>query len=200
MSIPAGKHWARVSRWALQATKDGVPKVAIEFEVLFDDGVERSTGRYGVRPDQAVKNTTELELTYSTLRRCGWLGTDLYELNKIDPPAGIVEIDVSYETKTGSDGKPVTYTNIRVLADSDPRKFAMSDADAKVTSARLRGALVAFDAKNGGAKTNLRQEALVPKARPVQTQNGPGPRSVAMPIDNFGPPPEDDGAADFPYP
>lgn len=203
--MPFGDVDVFVNRWALQATKDNVPMVAMEFQASYDDGTyDRITQRWGVDPDKQVgDNTNQLELAVRALRRVGWEGSDLYELNRIDPPKVGVTIRITKSKKVDEHGNH--YTNVDVLGDMDPRAFAMTEADAQYTSDMLRGYIEAIDAKAGGRKAPKRP-VPTPRARPAAApvaQAAPGkgrgrPNFAAPPIDN-GPPPTFQQDEDIPY-
>ena len=166
MSFPLGRSDVTIARWAFQETPKKVRLVAMQFRLDYADGsYETITKRSGVDPDKAVYDdgTTQLELAYRDLRACGWEGTNLFELNKIDPAPCGVTIDVSYSKSVNKDtGLP--YYDIKIV-DDDPRRSAMSDEDAAFVGAQLQSFIVEMDTRSG--RKASKRPPPAPRVRPA---------------------------------
>lgn len=95
------------------------------------------------------------ERTIEALRACGWTGTDIASVTF--PPNAQVQIETETEEYEGKQHSKVKWVNaIR----GPSTQGAMSEIEAKTFAAKMKGAILAFDARNKSqAHKNVAQAA-----------------------------------------
>lgn len=163
--IEAGTYRARALEGALGETSSGKEQVAVRFALL--DLPQQTITWYGYFTDKT------LESTFRALRTAGWRGqelSDLSDLSREDAPE--VHLVVEHET----DDKGTTRARVRWVNGTGGvgLKSQLPPDKAKAFSARMKGALAAFDRSNGRPAG---QQAVA--ARPSQTNGRPVPASAS---------------------
>lgn len=135
--IAAGFYKAKAVTWALGETSTGKEQVAVEFALFDEEGVE---GPHMTWFGYFTDNTTES--TLKALRTCGWVGTDLSDLQGLD--ANEVQLVIEHETYDGKTRAKVRWVN-PVGQGGLALKSQMDGAKAKAFAAKMRSRIAAFD-------------------------------------------------------
>jgi hypothetical protein len=143
--IPDSKYRATALSAALSLTSTGKEMVTVDFRLI--DQPDVLVRWRGFFTEKARDRTIE------SLRACGWKGDDL---SVVEFPTGN-EVIVETETEEWNDketGELKRHSRVAwVNAMRGPAvKNEMAAADAKAFAAKMRGAVLAFDAQNPEAK------------------------------------------------
>lgn len=118
--FPEGKYLTTCKEWALGATKKEEPQVFLAFEDI--ESVGQPPAYYGQFGDKTLVHTMK------ALRACGWKGSDISELERIDCGlnANQVEIVVAHEEYEGVVRAKVKWVNApgKGITPLDPAKKA----------------------------------------------------------------------------
>jgi hypothetical protein len=134
--VANGTYRATAESADLSFTSSGKEMISVGFRLI-------DTGARLIWRGFFTEKTTER--TFESLRACGWTGDDVS--NVTFPPGNEVEIVVENETYKDKTYPKIQWVNaIRGASVQN----AMDPLQAKSFAARMKGALVAFDQKNGG--------------------------------------------------
>lgn len=139
MELQNGNYRGKALGAALGVTSKAAEQVAIEFELLDLSGTRYTY--FGTFGDKA------LEHTLKALRASGWRGDDLADLSSVGgPDAPEVELVIENETYEGKTRARIRWVNPRGGLSI---KAPLAPDKAKSFAARMRAAVLAFDAANG---------------------------------------------------
>jgi hypothetical protein len=125
--IAEGKYKGRCTGGRLGKTKDGAPKLTLDFELETDHGVIERLSR-----DNMLSGKS-LDYTIQTLRTCGWEGYDLADLTGIT--ANPVRVVVKHREWNGK-----TYAEIKSVF---PLVAGLDGDEAAQIAADLRADIIA---------------------------------------------------------
>jgi hypothetical protein len=134
--VANGTYRATAESAVLGTTKTGKEQIAVQFK-LTDLGVRLTWRGF------FTEKTTDR--TFESLRACGWAGDDVSAVTF--PPGNEVEIVVENEEYDGKVHPKIQWVN--TIGGASVQN-AMDPVQAKSFGARMKGALIAFDQKNGG--------------------------------------------------
>lgn len=149
---------AKAKAGALGMTSTNKEQVAVEFEVTEGPNIGKRMTWFGFFTD----NTTER--TFESLRAAGWKGQDLSDLSDLSA-ADVPEVSLVLENDTYEGKTSVKIRWVNRLG-GIPLKSQLDPNAAKAFAARMRGQVIAFDAKAGQPK---------PAAQRSQSKGDPRP-------------------------
>jgi hypothetical protein len=129
--IAEGKYKGRCTGGRLGKTKDGAPKLTLDFEFETDHGIIERLSR-----DNMLSGKS-LDYTIQTLRTCGWQGYDLSNLSGItDNPVRVIVSHREWNGKWYAQIKSVFPLNGEL--DSDEAAQIAADLRAEIIAAAKR--------------------------------------------------------------
>lgn len=135
----------------------GSEQVGILFLLLDDDG--NQSGRmtyYGSFSDKAF------DITLKAMRTAGWTGTNLDDLSSLgDGNTPEVSLVIENEEYNGVTRPKIKWVNAGGLAMKDQ----LEPSEAQSFAAKMRGAVLAYDQKNPGAKRTTNTARPTPSSR-----------------------------------
>ena len=171
--ITEGKYLARARDWALSLTSTNKEQIGVAFEILQGEFAGQYLTWYGFFTDATFERTLE------SLRACGWLGSDLAEIDGLDTNDVQIVVEHEVSEKDGNTYPKVRWVNkLRGVA----LKNQLDAHQAKTFAARMKGHILAFDKSAGAPRSST------PAPRPPNSQRS-GARSSYGPPE---PPPHDD--------
>ncbi len=113
------------------------PQFAIAFEILEGSDTGKTITWYGTFASDAA-----FEYTMKAIRRCGWTGSDLNNVELAETPVSILIEEEEYNGKVR--------TKVKAIGNGGGGVKTMDPNAAKSFAAKMAGRIKAFDLKNGG--------------------------------------------------
>lgn len=164
-----GIYRARAKEAKLGTTNTGKEQIAVLLETVHDETGEFTGSTitwFGYFTDKAIEGT------FRALRRLGWQGNDLSDLSTIGTKDVVIVVESEeYEGKF----RP----KVKWINDPDggggglALKTPLDDARAKQFAAKMKGAVVAFDKKEGTPKRPAPQAAKAKQSGGVLSPEPP---------------------------
>lgn len=154
--IPVGKYKARATEGGLGLTKGGREQVAVAMSIVDGDQAGNSLTWFGHFTPDTTSRTLE------SLRHLGWKSDDLSDLDGILDNE--VEIVVEHDVYNGKTSAKIAWVNR--LGTGLALKERLDPAAAKAFAARMRGEVVAHNAKAkaaGGATPKHQERSAAPR-------------------------------------
>lgn len=151
--IPAGRYLARCTGpddVQFGYASSGNEQILLRFELL-NEGFQ---GQY-VQWFGSFANDQAQQITFRTLRDCGWQGADVTQLDGIDKNE--VELLIKYEEYQGKRRMKVNVFAPGGGMFTMPKQ--MNDAEKRAFAQRMKGAAIASQAPNGTAPAQAQRRA-----------------------------------------
>ena len=154
--IPEGRYKCRATEAALAFTSQGAPQVAVDIVITEEESEYCGQHRtwYGSFTEKSTERTLQ------SLRILGWKGDDLSDLTGIDENEAYVTI-THEEDQNGELRDRAAFINANAgLAIKTP----MDEGEAKAFAERMKGHVLAHNAKSGASSS--------PNAKPAAAASG----------------------------
>lgn len=141
------------------------PQFAIAFEILEGPDTGKTITWYGGFGSDAA-----FEYTMKAIRRCGWTGSDINNVELAETPVSILIEEEEYNGKVRTKVKAIGNGGGGGIKSMDPNA-------AKSFAAKMAGRIKAFDLKNGGppkAAARPSNGRSAPSRQPGEDDDFPG--------------------------